>query len=340
MNEASGRQIFLSALHGEPGPRVPVVPLAVHFCARVTGVTLDRYTRDAEALAEAVIRYHERFRPDAVILSADTWVSAQAMGAAVGPIGEQQPWGGLGEPRVRTLADVKALPSPDVAHQGRYPLMLAALRRIVAAVGRDAAVVACFDQYPFSLAAALMGLNELMLAVHDDPVLVQALMERCHGFGLAYGRALAEAGADVLTGGDSPAGLIGPQRYREFAWPWERRLVTDLKAATGKPVSLHICGNAEPILADMTRTGADVLEIDYRTDLAFAARTVGADITLWGNLDPVAVLAQGTPATVRAAAQAALAAMSGRRRFVLGSGCTLAVETPFENVDALIASVR
>ncbi len=336
MKMSASRDIVFNALRGEPAPRVPVVPLAVHFCARVTGVTLDRYTRDADALAAAVIAYHERFRPDAVILSADTWVSAQAMGAAVGPIGEQQPWGGLGEPRVRTLADVKALPEPDVAHQGRYPLMLDALRRIVAAVGRDTAVVACFDQYPFSLAAALMGLNELMLAVHDDPALVQALMERCHRFSLAYGRALAEAGADVLTGGDSPAGLIGPERYREFAWPWERRVIADLKAATGKPVSLHICGNAEPILADMARTGADVLEIDYRTDLALAARTVGPDVTLWGNLDPVAVLAHGTPATVRAAARQALTAMSGRRRFILGSGCTLAVETPFENVDALI----
>lgn len=336
MSAATGRQVFLGALRGEPGSRVPVVPLAVHFCARVSGVSLDQYTRDADTLAAAVIAYHERFRPDAVILSADTWVSAQAMGAAVGPIGDNQPWGGLGEPRVRTRFDVKALPEPDIARQGRYPLMLAALRRIVAAVGRDTAVVACFDQYPFSLAAALMGLNELMLALHDDPALVQALMERCHGFGLAYGRALAEAGADVLTGGDSPAGLIGPQKYREFTWPWERRLIADLRAATGKPISLHICGNAEPILADMARTGADVLEIDYRTDLALAGRTVPSEVALWGNLDPVGLLAQGTPAAVRAAARQACAAMAGRRRFILGSGCTLAVETPWANVTALM----
>lgn len=336
MSGVTGRQVFLGALRGEPGPRVPVVPLAVHFCARVTGVSLDQYTRDADTLAAAVIAYQERFRPDAVILSADTWVSAQAMGAAVGPIGDNQPWGGLGESRVRTRFDVKALPEPDIARQGRYPLMLAALRRIVAAVGRDTAVVACFDQYPFSLAAALMGLNELMLALHDDPALVQALMERCHHFGLAYGRALAEAGADVLTGGDSPAGLIGPQKYREFAWPWERRLIADLRTTTGKPISLHICGNAEPILADMARTGADMLEIDYRTDLALADRTVPPDVALWGNLDPVGLLAQGTPATVRAAARQACAVMAGRRRFILGSGCTLAVETPWANVTALM----
>ena len=132
MTEPTSRQIFLSALRGEPRPRVPVVPLAVHFCARVAGLSLNRYTGDAGALADAVIRYHERFRPDAVILSADTWVSAQAMGATVGPMDEDQPWGGLGEPRVRSLADVRALPPPDPTRQGRYPLMIEALRRIVA----------------------------------------------------------------------------------------------------------------------------------------------------------------------------------------------------------------
>jgi MtaA/CmuA family methyltransferase len=338
MTALTPKQLFLAALRGEPGPRVPVAPLAVHFCARVAGISLNRYTGEAAALADAVICYHQRFRPDAVVLSADTWVSAQAMGATVGSMGEDQPWGGTGEPRVRNLADVRALPPPEPERQGRYPLMLDALGRIVAAVGRDTAVVACFDQYPFSLAAALMGLNELMLALEDDPALVRALMERCLGYGLAYGRALAAAGADVLTGGDSPAGLIGPQRYRELALPYEQRLIAGLQAATGKPVSLHICGNAEPILADMACSGANLLEIDYRTDLAFAIRTVGPDIALWGNLDPVAMLAQGDPATVRAAAQRALAAAAGHRRFVLGSGCTLAVETPWANVDALIAA--
>lgn len=340
MTEPTSRQIFLSALRGKPVMRMPVAPLAVHFCARVAGISLNRYTGDAGALADAVIRYHGRFRPDAVVLSADTWVSAQAMGATVGPMGEDQPWGGMGEPRVRSLADVRALPPPDPNSQGRYPLMLEALRRIVAAVGRDTAVVACFDQFPFSLAAALMGLNELMLAVNDDPALVRALMARCHEYGFAYGRALAAAGADVLTGGDSPAGLIGPQRYREFALPFEQRLIAELKAATGKPVSLHICGNAEPILADMARSGADLLEIDYRTDLALACRVVGPEIALWGNLDPVAVLARGQPQDVRRVARQALVAAAGHKRFILGSGCTLAVETPFANVDELIGAVR
>ena len=341
MAAPTSKQLFLGALQGRPTPRVPVAPLAVHFCARVAGISLHRYTSDAGALADAVLRTHERFRPDAVCLSADTWVSAQAMGARVGALGEDQPWGGLGEARVRTAAEIDRLPPPDAERQGRYPLMLEALRRVVAGVGDEAAVVACFDQYPFSLAAALMGINELMLALDDAPPLVRALMERCLDYGLAYGRALAAAGADVLSGGDSPAGLIGPRRYREFALPYEQRLIAGLQAATGKPVSLHICGETGPLLADLARSGADLLEIDYRTDLAQASRAVGPDIALWGNLDPVGVLVRGHPAEVRRVARQALAAAAAVRpgRFVLGSGCTLAVETPFANVEALIGAV-
>jgi MtaA/CmuA family methyltransferase len=215
--------------------------------------------------------------------------------------------------------------------------MLEALGRVVEALGREVFIVACLDQYPFSLAAALMGIGELMLKLSDDPPLVEALMERCLEFGVAYGCALASVGADLLSGGDSPAGLIGPQAYRRFAWPFERRLISSLKTTTGKPVSLHICGQATPLLADMAATGADVLEIDHQVDLAPACRIVGPAVGLWGNLDPVGVLAQGTPAQVERAACSVLAAVNaaGHRRFVLSSGCTLAMETPVENLEAM-----
>lgn len=337
----NAKQLVLDTLQGRPRERVPVAPMAVHICARFAGISLHRYTSDATALADAVIRMWERFHPDAVFVSADTWVTAQAMGARVGPVAEDQPWGGMGEPLVRTAFDVKRILPPDPASQGRFPLMLAALRRVSAVLGRDAAVVACFDQFPFSLAAALMGINELMLGLEDDPALVQAVMERGLEYGLAYGRALAAAGADVLTGGDSPAGLIGPQRYREIALPYEQRLIAGLKAVTGKPVSLHICGDTRPIIADMARSGADGLEIDHRLDLAEAFQAVGAGVTLWGNLDPVGLLARGSPADVHAAAGRALAAAraSPASRFILSSGCTLAVETPATNLATLISAV-
>jgi MtaA/CmuA family methyltransferase len=334
----TSKQLVVAALRGEPTPRVPTGPLAVHFCAGLAGHSLRRYSTDAAALAESVIRYYERFRPDVVWLSADTWVNAEAMGARVGATEDHQPLGGLGEPVVRTTADLDRIPPPDVGRHGRYPLMLEALSRIVDALGRDVFIVACFDQYPFALAAALMGVNELMLRLHDDPVFVQALMGRAAEYALAYGRALAQRGPDLLSGGDSPAGLISPTAYQALALPAEQQLIAALKAATGKPVSLHICGNATALLPAMATSGADVLELDHLVDLAAACRTVGPQIGLWGNLDPVGILSRGTPEMVRATACSALATVraAGHRRFVLSSGCTLAVETPAANLDALL----
>ncbi len=338
----TSREIVTRALSGQETPRVPAGPLAVHICARLAGVSLRRYTSDARTLADCVIRYYERFRPNAVWVSADTWVSAQAMGAAVGAMGEEQPFGGVGEPLVRTVADIERIPEPDPSSQGRCPLMLDALQRVVAALGRDVFVVACFDQYPFSLAAALMGINEIMLKLVDDPPFVEALMQRCMDYGLAYGRALAGAGANMLSGGDSPAGLIGPRLYREVALPFEKRLIAGLKSATGKSVSLHICGDGTPILADMALSGANVLEVDHKVDLAHACEVVPQHIALWGNLDPVAVLAQGSVEQVGRVTRAALETVKarGRQRFVLSSGCALAVETPPENLAAMLQVCR
>lgn len=335
--ELTSKQLVAHALQGRDTPRVPTGPLAVHFCARLAGYTLRQYTTDPRALADSVIRYHERFQPDAVWVSADTWVSAEAMGARVGATSDDQPFGGLGKPLIQSAADLARIPPPDVTTQGRYPLMLEALARVRDALGQDVFIVACFDQYPFSLASALGGLDRIMLMLKDDPHRVEAVMERCLEFGLAYGRALGAAGADLLSGGDSPAGLLGPKLYREFALPYERRLIAGLKAATAKPVSLHICGDATPILADMAASGADVLEVDHQVDLATACRIVGPDIGLWGNLDPVGVLMQGSEEQVRHACVRAVETIRacGHRRFVLSSGCTLAPGTPGKNVTAL-----
>lgn len=331
------RELVQRALAGLDVPRPPVGPLAVHYCATYRGVSLRDYTLDAAVLADCVVRYYERFRPDAVWVSADTWVTAEAMGARVGFPGDQQPMAGTGDALIRQASDVDRVPPPDPAKQARCPLMIDAVRRVRAALGSEVCVVACFDQYPFSLACALLGIDRAMIAAVENRRLLEVVMTRATDYAAAYAGALAEAGADVLSGGDAPAGLLGPELYRQVALPFEREVIGRLKARFSIPVSLHICGDALPILEGMAASGADVLELDQRVDMATAARLLGPGVALWGNLDPVAVLAQGTPDTVRVATRALRDAFAatGHRRFVVSSGCTLAVETPAANLDAL-----
>lgn len=338
----NARRLVKAALAGEGVPRCPTGPLAVHYCARLSGVSVRQYTLDARVPADCVAAYYRRFRPDAVWLSADTWVNAEAMGVPIGFPDENQPAGGVGPPLIRTAEDVERIPPPDAARSGRWPLMLQALRMIREVLGEEVFLVACFDQYPFSLASQLLGINRMMTAVLEERDLVEALMERCLEYTLTYAAALAEAGADMLSGGDSPAGLIGPRLYREIAQPFEKRLIARIRERTSIPVSLHICGDGSAILRDMAATGADVLEIDFPVEIRRAAEIVGPDVALWGNLDPVRVLAQAAPDEVYRRTQALLEQVraSGVRRFVLSSGCTLAMETPPENLDAFFAAAR
>ena len=336
------KELVQRALQGKETPRIAYGPLAVHYCASVAGVSLQQYTTDARVLSDCILKYYERFRPDAVWISADTWVTAEAMGAKVRFPDERSPLGGTGEPLVNTPADIDRIPPPDPSSQGRMPLMLEALQRVKEAVGKDVFTVACFDQYPFSLACATMGIERLMIKLLDDRPFVEALIEKCFQYTTAYALALGAAGADMLSGGDSPAGLIGPDLYRQMALPSERRTIEKLHAQLTIPISLHICGDASPILADMARSGADVVELDHQVAIDQACRIVGPEVAIWGNLDPVALLGQSDPAKVRQATSKLIDTVraNGHRRFVLSSGCTLAVETPNENLQAMFNEAR
>ena len=203
-------------------------------------------------------------------------------------------------------------------------------------------LVACFDQYPFSAACALLGIDRAMIATREEPDLLDATMRKAADYAVIYGTALAEAGADMLSGGDSPAGLLGPKMYAEVAAPIERGVIERLRAATGLPVSLHICGDARRLLSAMADTGAAVLELDYKVNIVQAIEACGDKVALWGNLDPVGLLQDAPPEQVAEQTRRLIrdVGQTGFTRFVASSGCTLTVGTPQENLLAFFDAVR
>ncbi len=338
----TSKQMVHAALNGERLARPVCGPLACHFCGRYYGIPLKEYTLDADKLADSVIRYYREFRPDAVWVSADTWITAEAMGASVGFPGNDEPMCGSSDPTFRTIEDLEKIPDPDPSKLGREPLMCKAVRKVVEENGDEVLVVGWFGKSPVSLACAVGGINEVMMATLTDPDLVQALLEKSFDHVVSYAQALANAGADMLSTGDSPAVLLGPETYRKHALPYEKRVFKALRETTDCKLSLHICGDSTEILADMVEAGSDVLELDYDVDLNRACEVVPDDIAIWGNINAVTPLYNGTPAEVRTVSEEALAAVRNarRERFVLSSGCGVAPDTPGENLKELIAAAK
>jgi len=185
---------------------------------------------------------------------------------------------------------------------------------------------------PCAEAADLRGINNLMLDFYDDPPFVRDLFAFIVEMELRFAKAQVDAGVDLMGVGDAAASLVGPHVYEEFVWPYEKQLVDGLRAM-GTKVRLHICGNTRSILAGMGRLGCEIVDLDYPSPLSEGRTAMGPNQVLLGNINPVKVLRDGTPASVTDAI--AECHRQAGPRYLVGAGCEVPRETAHDNLRAL-----
>jgi uroporphyrinogen decarboxylase len=199
------------------------------------------------------------------------------------------------------------------------------------------------DQSPFSLAGLVRGPADWMMDLMDEnrAALAHRLLEHCAEATLQFLRLMAGTGVHMVSNGDSPAGpdLVSPDLYRRFALPYERRVAAEARRLK-LPYVLHICGDTTRILDDMLSTGADGLELDYKTDAVRAHAAMKDRAVFIGNIDPSGVLTAGTPATVEAKARELIALFADTPLFILNAGCAIPPTAPAENIRALVRAAR
>ena len=185
---------------------------------------------------------------------------------------------------------------------------------------------------PCAEGADLRGINTLMTDFFDDAPFIQELFEFIIEMELRFAKAQLDAGADIIGVGDAAASLVGPAIYDELVWPYEKKLVDGIHGLGGK-VRLHICGNTRRILNGMGRLGCEIVDLDYPAPISEGRAVMGARQVLLGNLNPVAVIQNGTPESVTAAI--AECHHQAGPRFVVGAGCEVTRTSPEANVRAL-----
>lgn len=333
----NGCQRIRAALAGERPDRVPVMLHNFMMAAREAGHTMQAFREDPEALAGSFMRAVETYGYDGVMVDVDTALLAGAVGVPL-DLPEDEPARCRGA-RLADLARVDELPPPDVAAYPRAQVWLEAVRRLVRHFGDEVYVRGNCDQSPFSLASMVRGPAEWMMDLTDPDNRERAerLLDYCAEAGLQFLRLMAQTGAHMLSNGDSPAGpdVVSPRMHRTFALPWEKRLV-DEAHRLGLPYVLHICGNTGPILDAMLSTGADGLELDYKTDARLAHEKMRDRAVFIGNIDPSGVLTFGTPALVEERTRELVAVFADTPRFILNAGCAIPSTAPPENLRAML----
>ena len=303
-------------------------------------------------MAEAHIKVYEALGLDVVVAQSDNYYIAEGFGCRINQPYDTTP--NLVTPAVATLDEIGKLKVPDPYKDGRMHVYLDAVHRLKTHFGAEVAVRGP-GTGPFSLASYLMGgteefLMEIAMAESEEDSDKQRrlfdLMEISSDGLLAFLKALLEAGSDTVQAGDSLASLsmISPAIYEKYVYPYEVKVFSAIEPyarAKGAVRILHICGDTRKILPLMAKTGADVLEIDAKVDLAEAKRLTEGRVAIMGNLEPTAVLFQGTPDSVKKAALEALRAVDAAAGgYILGSGCEVVPKTPADNLRALVEAVK
>lgn len=341
----TSRERVLATLERRPADGVPVGPMMLDLGAAVIDAPIGLFCSDPEVMARGQLALHEQVGQDVIFVGCDNYYIAEGFGCVAELPVDETPH--LVRPPLERIGDVDALRVPDPLTDGRMPVMLEATRLVREAVG-DEVAIRTPGTGPFALASYFVGTQDFLIEIGmakagmpgSDPEAIHRALDLAADALIAFGRACVDAGADLLHCGDSLAScdVISPADYEEWAFPYERKVLQAWKE-TGAKTLLHICGDSSKVLHLYAETGADVIEIDHKVDLALARGIVGDRACLIGNVDPVTVLLQGTPELVRFASQRCLDAAPGGG-YVLGSGCVVPRITPLENVRAMVQAAR
>ena len=325
-----------AAIDLRPSDRIPVDLHNFQPAAFAMGGSMSDVFQNGEMLAEAMLAAWREFGHDMILLENGTACNAQACGVQVIYRDDAAPAAHI--PVITRLEDVVDLEVPDPYTAFPMREIIKATRILAKEIGDEVWICGRADQGPMDLASQLLGMEPLMLeiATGEKAGLVDCLLDYAREVATRYAIALIESGARSTSIGEPVAGpdVMSPRHYRKYAQPQEKRMVDDLKAR-GILLHNHICGNTVPIINDFVATGAAVLEIDHKTNLARAKEAAAGKTCLLGPIN-TGLLATGTPQEVDDACREAIEIMGTGGGFILGPGCALGPETPAENIHALI----
>ena len=337
---------FLRACRRETVDRTPVwfMRQAGRYMAEYRAIrekaTLLEICRDAALCTEVTLQPVEKIGVDAAILFADILLPLAPMGA---PFHFAAGEGPVIESPVRTRADIAKLRVLEDAEGLEY--VMNAIRSCRAALAGRVPLIG-FAGAPFTLASYLIEGGSQKGGSRDfattkkmmwaDPTAWHELLDKLARTVRAYVRQQVAAGAQAIQIFDSWAGCLSPADYREFVQP-HTRLIFDGMKDLGVP-RIHFGVDTGSLLADFAAVGADMVGVDWKTPLDQAIRTLGPDIAVQGNLDPIALL--GPRPALEKHVRRILGEANGRRGHVFNLGHGVVPQTDPSVVRDVVALVH
>jgi [methyl-Co(III) methanol-specific corrinoid protein]:coenzyme M methyltransferase len=334
--QMTSRERVLAALQGEETDRLPVISVCQHATyeqMEKLGVGWPEAHNDAEKMAALSAGGYSLLGLDAVRAPYCQTFEAEALGSTIKDGGQKN------LPSIAThpykIGEEPVFPA-DFLALGRIPQLLKAVKILKETLG-DKVIIMGGIVGPFSIAASLVGVTEMLMAGFKKPESVQPYIEVAEKAGTMLAKALVEAGADVIVVEDMMASLdmISPKIYRGLAAPYAKTQFAQIPA----PTIVHICGKLDAVILDIAQTGPTAISVEPAVNVPAALEKFQAEnikVPLIGAVDPVQTLFSGSPDEVRAEVEKA--AREGIN--LISPGCAVAPATPTANLLAMVEAVK
>jgi uroporphyrinogen decarboxylase len=328
MPNATGKYYMITALKRKYSDRVPTTVLIGPYCSRLAGYSVREILTDAQKSAEAHLAFYDRFKPDSLIIYNDIYLEAEAVGCEL-----EFPEDSISHPKSAVLENkslVAKLKVPDPKKDGRLPYFIELCERVSSEVKKTAAM-GLGHSGPWNLAMHLRGAESLLLDTIDDPEFVHELMRFTTNVVQAVGDALIEARFQPSIGeAYATCSLISPQIYKDFIKPYHIQLCDYFKSK-GAFMSLHICGETDPIMEDIIDTGIAFFSLDAPSSLKRLLEVVAGKIPVMGNV-PTTLFSSGTYEEMESAIRHCIDTAAEGSGYILASGCEIPLDSTEDRV--------
>ncbi len=262
---------------------------------------------------------------------------------------EKEPVGGLLTHRteniVHAIEDIDRLvevPSADeIIAGGRLDYAEAVVREF----GGSLFVVGNVPD-PFWGMSRCFGIYDMLSNLVERPEWSERLLERNTLASLEVAEAYARVGVDglFLGSGYCSSDLISLEHFRRFAAPYTERIIRRVNELGMKSIH-YFCGDVSDRLDNLVSMAPTCIALEedkkqYGLEIGWIDEVVGGRVCLFGNVDAIGVLQDGTCEEMQAEAERQLEVGRRSGRFVMSLGSPVTPSTPVRKVREFIDLTR
>jgi uroporphyrinogen decarboxylase len=307
-------------------------PLMPYIGLALTGKKVLDVVKDGQSQGECVKAVATKYPSAASITIMDLSVEAEAFGSTIRFAENEVPTAiGIIVDNANAANTLK-VPRVGDGRTGEY-IRAASL---VANAIIDRPVFGCHIG-PFSLAARLCGMTEIMVKLRKEPEMIHTVLDKCADFLVEYAKAYKDAGVDGIVIAEPVAGLISPVQCETFSSKYVARIVSAVQDEN-LMVILHNCGNTMKLVPAILKTGVMGIHFGNAVDMVQIMPQIPTPVIAFGNINPV-LFRNGSAVEIKESTAELLHAMGKYPNYVISSGCDIPPGTPPDNINAFFEAL-